>query len=868
MFPTRTPEQLAADADAIHVAVCQAPVERRWTIVAEACAGDPALRAAVEMRLIGAQTTSDAVDQGAVEKRSADDGEFRTGALVAGRYRMQQRVGEGGLGVVYLAQQEAPVRRKVAIKVLHAGLESRTAVGRFEAEIGALSRMNHPHVAAIYDAGRTPGGRMYVVMEFIDGEPIDMFCFNHQLSTAETLSLFVKVCRAVQHAHQRGVIHRDLKPLNVLVQLEDEPSPRVIDFGIARSVLGDASLGPRLTLSGVHIGTPEYMSPEQAGLVDAEPDTSSDVYSLGVMLYELLSGRLPVDFEGRREPIYWRKVLADATIVPPSVAARRADAHAHLAARVPRDLDAITMTAMAREPDARYASAAEMASDIERFLDGRPVLARRPGLGYVLTRAVFRRPAVAVGLLVAVVLAVAGLWIAASVNARIDKEHRHSEGELIAAKAERVIAEKAAEGVARTSARSSLVAAVTALQLFDIPAALANLGDMPVSYRGWGEHFLRGQATRWEGRYPIGAGRSAALAIPVEGDLIFIGGEDGVLRAFSTKSLTIVWELSLGSLALQDLAVSSNGRLVAASDRITRVVMVDTAGRLVLWSRAAKARLAPNAFEVKNSRNDVVLVTMAPTKPVSGERAPWRPVLLDAISGAEKDVWDVGVPAGGLAHYCSDGAEERVIVALGGGSTAFSRRGERVWAARGVIESTPGRGCGLGIFVDSVNEGHRDKRSLIDGAFVADMVPSPAGSASAVVGPNGMVAAQEGTAGIGLGDDGSGVPTTRVAAGRTAIRALAFEADGKFLWSADEGGILTRWRSDLSPNPTIVDAGFSNNLAGAVAADGNLQVTTGWGLVRATDGLGQRQRWARWLGRQYITTVSISPAGDRVVVGD
>src|SRR5213594_4271473 len=303
----------------------------------------------------------------------------RTG-MVIGRYKLLQQIGEGGMGVVYMAEQEEPIRRRVALKIIKLGMDTRSVIARFEAERQALALMDQPNIAKVFDAGATDTGRPYFVMELVRGVPITKYCDEYKLSMRERLDLFSKVCQAIQHAHQKGIIHRDIKPSNILVTLHDGvPVPKVIDFGIAKATQGRLTDHTLFTAFEQFIGTPAYMSPEQAVLTSLDIDTRSDIYSLGVLLYELLTGRTPFDGkellmsgldEMRRtireeEPLRPSTRLSAITPEELTVTAKRRSADPpKLVLSLRRDLDWVVMKCLEKDRTRRYETASNLAADL------------------------------------------------------------------------------------------------------------------------------------------------------------------------------------------------------------------------------------------------------------------------------------------------------------------------------------------------------------------------------------------------------------------------------------------------------------------------------------------------------------------------
>jgi serine/threonine protein kinase len=433
-------------AELVFFQALKRPSGERETFLNQECGADPAFRAEVEALLrdhenAGSFLSGDAVVSEGLNTEIAGRLPEEAGERI-GPYKLLQQIGEGGCGVVWMAEQEVPVRRRVALKVIKLGMDTKQVIARFEAERQALALMDHPNIAKVLDAGATDAGRPYFVMELVRGIKITKYCDQNNLPTEKRLALFTQVCHAVQHAHQKGIIHRDIKPSNILVTMHDGvPVPKVIDFGIAKATTGQQLTDKTIfTAFEQFIGTPAYMSPEQAEMSGLDIDTRSDIYALGVLLYELLTGQPPFDpkellaagLDAMRRTIREQEPPRPSTRLSTMLAADQTTVAKHhqteavkLTHSLRGDLDWIVMKALEKDRTRRYESASSLARDIQRHLDDEPVVARPPGRLYRFRKMV-RRNKLAFGAVTGISVAIlagsgVSVWQAFRANAALSE---------------------------------------------------------------------------------------------------------------------------------------------------------------------------------------------------------------------------------------------------------------------------------------------------------------------------------------------------------------------------------------------------------------------------------------------------------------
>ena len=614
--------------------------KKRNAFLDEACQGNEKLRSEVEALLSSDEQAGSFLKVPPIDPDITLDtsSEGLLGTNI-GRYELIQVIGEGGMGLVYLAQQRQPVKRQVALKIIKPGMDSKEVIARFEAERQALAVLDHPNIARVFDAGTTDTGRPYFVMEYVKGLPITRYCDEHKLDIEQRLRLFKDICEAVHHAHQKGIIHRDLKPSNILVSVHgDRAVPKIIDFGIAKAMASTLTEKTVVTYQGQLLGTPEYMSPEQVDLAVQDVDTRSDVYSLGVVLYELLAGALPFERASlqklsfaelqrtirEREPATPSHRLSSLGEEAKTIAASRMTKVVPLAKRLHRELEWIPLKAMRKDRCRRYKSASEMADDVQNYLNGNPLIAGPETAIYRVQKFVKKHAGSVATVLLVATAVVLGLIASTTMYFQAEDARKNETTERTRAETERGRAEEA-EGVAdhqrkvaearaedyrKTLYFNRIALAAASYEKEDIQQVRDLLGLCPADLRGWEWDHLNHISSR--SRVTLKGHNSPvfALAIDPNGQWVVSGGTDGDIRVWNLMSQKELMRLVGHKDSIYTVAYSPDGSRIASAsaDETVMIWDVETGQQLMILQghddEVESASFSPDGRQIISASDD------------------------------------------------------------------------------------------------------------------------------------------------------------------------------------------------------------------------------------------------------------------------
>jgi len=495
-----------------------------------------------------------------------------------GHYELMELIGEGGMGLVYLAEQKEPVKRKVALKIVKLGMDTKQVVTRFEAERQTLALLEHPNIAHVFDAGTTETGRPYFVMEYVEGKSITKYCDEQKLSVEERLELFQQACEGVHHAHQKGIIHRDIKPSNILVSVQDDkPVPKIIDFGIAKAITQPLTEKTSYTEQGQLLGTPEYMSPEQAEMAYQDIDTRSDIYSLGVVLYELLAGVPPFDAKRLREGgiDHIQQVICEEEPRTPSArltslgdkaktfAESRRTQIITLTRRLHRELEWIPMKAIRKDRTRRYRSASELADDIQNYLTGTPLIAGPESTVYRARKFVRKHAGSVATVALVVVVIVLGLVVSTALSFRAEKARAKEAAARTRAEQAHVHAEEQADKYRRLSYVHSVALADVKYRERNLWSAKQLLESCPNDLRNW--EWYRLSYVMDEALITFRPpSRAERVAFSPDGKSLISGNTDGTITVWDAETGTEVRTLKGHEKRIRSLVLSPDGKRIAS----------------------------------------------------------------------------------------------------------------------------------------------------------------------------------------------------------------------------------------------------------------------------------------------------------------
>jgi eukaryotic-like serine/threonine-protein kinase len=769
-----------------------------------------------------------------------------------GPYVPLRRLGEGGMGTVYLAHQERPIRREVALKVVKLGMDSRQVLDRFELERQTLALMEHPHVARVLDAGTSMQGRPYFVMEFVNGVPIDRYCDRNTLGVRERLKLFLPVCAAIQHAHQKGIIHRDIKPSNILItEIDGNPVPKVIDFGIARATNSRVAECDAFTIVGQIIGTPEYMSPEQADRGTLDIDTTTDVYSLGIVLYELLVGALPID-RGKLRNLPFSEVIRAIRETPiprpttrltqigaamAEVARQRSSDPERLKHDLSGDLEWVVMKAVEKDRQRRYPSASEFAADLERALKNEPVAAGPPGAAYRIRKFVARHR---FGFVIAA--AFLAFLIGAAVVSTTEAIRANRERDRAVAAGREADAEKLAAyamgSLSDDPERSTILA------LYAVEATLPfHLGVRPSA-----ENALHRAILSLRSGLAFRGHRSSVIRVNFspDGVRLLTAGADGAAKIWDAATAAEIGTLPASAQPLTDAAFNADGTRIATADENGVVKVWNAAARSEIFTYRCPALVSTVLF---GAGNRIAVISADKTVNVrDGEFGRERFGLKGQISASfspdGRRILTVSADASAIAW---DGASGRRLFRIAGDAIS-----QAAYSPDGAFIATASRAGSVTMW----NAADGKRIGALEGAR---------GAAWVVFSPNGrrLAAAASDRKGLVVWDTATRKQICVVRTGKSRLQKAIFSPDAEWIATADSDLAAKVWNASTGEelSPFIYNSALVYDLA--FSPDGH-RLATGEAasLARLWDLSPPRE--LLYLDQEMANSVAFSPDGRRI----
>ncbi len=831
-----------------------------------------------------------------------------------GRFKLLSVLGEGGYGIVYLAEQERPMRRRVALKIIKPGMDSKEVLARFESERQALALLDHAHIAHVFTSGATDVGRPYFVMEYVDGQPITEYCDQHQLSIEDRLRLFQQVCEAVQHAHQKGIIHRDLKPSNILVSTQnDRPVSKIIDFGVARATSQPLTDRTLYTARGQMVGTPEYMSPEQADMAFEGIDTRSDVYSMGAVLYELLAGTLPFDPDTLRQggAEGMRKTLREQEPPRPSsrfvslgeeakkIAQRRCTEISSLTRRLHRELEWIPLKALRKDRTRRYQSAAELAQDIQNYLDGTPLLAGPESISYKLCKFVVRHKASVVSTIAIVGFLVAGLVV--------------SSGLYVMAKQAQKVSEQRAESLRRTNYGNSIALAELAYRDGLTTRGDEFLASCPSDLRGWEWDWLSYVSDEAEVTLlcrPLYKAMKMVTSIVLSQDehYVFASSEKGGIQVWNLEDRSEIMHFWAGGWILS-IDLDSKGRRLVSGTMNGAMKLWDakTGAELITFQEGAEAYssdISKCVFSVAFSPDDKLIVSGNEDKTATvwdAETGKTKMVLKGhtgrvncakfspdgkrILTGSEDKTLKVWDAATGHELQTFRGHTSGVLSAVYGPREMKIASGSmdktiKIWNAQSGVEFTTLRGHSMRVTAAAFSP---DAEHVVSGSYDTTVKVWDIDSGANIKtcrGHGGSVTSvlfcNNGKHVIsGSGEGQIKVWNPKINRGRTIlyghkvpIWSIAFIASGKRLISGDQDGLIKIW--DVESASEVMTLCGHKGIVYSVSPSPN-----GWrfvsggadGVIKIWDSMTGREVMTLSGGTGGVDCVAFSSGGETIVSG-